>query len=289
MAVTPLRYAFSSIAIAAMALLSSLANAQAQCDIDQSVVRAVDQIQKSHQTFSYSGTFLKESSGVRNFISKSHVAGQDLGKLDYLNATEAEETQTVWAPRGPAVSACELSAAYSLHLEPGPKVAGRSTASLHLRPRDGLRLGYRLALDDASGLILKSESFSEDGKLLERHEYASITVTAKLEAGSVESAPELMQHLDIVGLPFGYRASLARGFEEKALFVSDGIAAATVVFEPLPDDLSPGEGAVRHGATLTYSRGSVVSGNRILVTVIGEVPVAAARLIAEAVRVSPSR
>jgi negative regulator of sigma E activity len=98
-----------------------------------------------------------------------------------------------------------------------------------------------------------------------------------------------MQHLDIVGLPYGYRASLARGFEEKALFVSDGIAAATVVFEPLPGDLSPGEGAVRHGATLTYSRGSVVSGTRILVTVIGEVPLAAARLIAEAVRVAPSR
>ncbi len=197
--------------------------------------------------------------------------------------------QSVWAPRGPAVTACELSAVYSLHLEPGPKVAGRSTSALHLRPRDGLRLGYRLALDDVSGLILKSESFSEDGKLLERHEYASITVTPKEVAAAEERATALMQHLDIVGLPFGYKASLARGFEEKALFVSDGIAAATVVFEPLPDDLSPGEGAVRHGATLTYSRGSVVSGTRILVTVIGEVPLAAARLIAEAVRVAPSR
>ncbi len=284
-----LRYAFFFLSIIAPALLPAVANAQAKCDIDQSIARAVDQIQESHQKFSYSGTFLKESSGARNFISKSHVAGQDRGQLDYLNAPAAQETQAVWAPRGPAVSACELSAVYSLHLEPGPKVAGRPTASLHLRPRDGLRLGYRLALDDTSGLILKSQSFSEDGKLLERHEYASITVTPKDPAEATESASALMQHLEIVGLPFGYRASLARGFEEKALFVSDGIAAATVVFEPLPDDLSPGEGAVRHGATLTYSRGSLVSGTRILVTVIGEVPLAAARLIAEAVRVVPSR
>ena len=286
---TQLRCALFSIAIAVTALLPSLANALNQCDVDQSVAGAVDQIQESHQNVSYSGTFLKESSGSRNFIAKSHVAGEEMGQLDYLNALATEEMQSVWAPRGPAVTACELSAVYSLHLEPGPKVAGRPTSALHLRPRDGLRLGYRLALDDVSGLILKSESFSEDGKLLERHEYASITVTPKEYAGTKESATALMQHLDIVGLPFGYKASLARGFEEKALFVSDGIAAATVVFEPLPDDLSPGEGAVRHGATLTYSRGSVVSGTRILVTVIGEVPLAAARLIAEAVRVAPSR
>ena len=286
---TQLRHALFSIAIAGTALLPLLVNAQDQCDIDQSIAGAVDQIQESHQNFSYSGTFLKESSGSRNFIAKSHAAGEELGELDYLNAPATEEMQSVWAPRGPAITACELSAVYSLHLEPGPKVAGRSTSALHLRPRDGLRLGYRLALDNASGLILKSESFSEDGKLLERHEYASITVTPKEDAAAEESVTALMQHLDIVGLPFGYKASLARGFEEKALFVSDGIAAATVVFEPLPDDLSPGEGAVRHGATLTYSRGSVVSGTRILVTVIGEVPLAAARLIAEAVRVAPSR
>ena len=284
-----LRYAFFSIAIATAVVLSSRANAQDKCDVDQSIARAIDQIQESHQKFSYSGTFLKESSGARNFISKSHVAGQDLGQLNYLNAPAAEETQTFWAPRGPAVTACELSVFYSLHLKLGPKVAGRPTASLHLRPRDGLRLGYRLALDDVSGLVLKSESFSEDGKLLERHEYASITVTPRDDTITAESATSLMQHLDIIGLPLGYKASLARGFEEKALFVSDGIAAATVVFEPLADDLSAGEGAVRHGATLTYSRGSVVSGTRILVTVIGEVPLAAARLIAEAVRVVPSR
>ena len=286
---TQLRCALFSIAIAVTALLSSFASALNQCDIDQSIAGAVDQIQESHKNFSHSGTFLKESSGSRNFIAKSHVAGEEMGQLDYLNAPAIEEMQSVWAPRGAAVTACDLSAVYLLHLEPGPKVAGRPTSALHLRPRDGLRLGYRLALDDVSGLILKSESFSEDGKLLERHEYASITVTPKEVAAAKERATALMQHLDIVGLPFGYKASLARGFEEKALFVSDGIAAATVVFEPLPDDLSPGEGAVRHGATLTYSRGSVDSGTRILVTVIGEVPLAAARLIAEAVRVAPSR
>jgi negative regulator of sigma E activity len=43
---------------------------------------------------------------------------------------------------------------------------------------------------------------------------------------------------------------------------------------------------VRRGATLTYTRGSVVSGKNILVTVIGEVPLAAARVIADAVKLT---
>jgi hypothetical protein len=89
-AVTQLRYALFSIAIAATALLPSLGNAQAKCDIDQSIARAVDQIQESHQNFTYSGTFLKESSGAKNFIAKSHVAGEDLDQLNYLNAPATE-------------------------------------------------------------------------------------------------------------------------------------------------------------------------------------------------------
>ena len=284
------RTVFTSLILSLFAYsLPASAQVPIDCDLDVSIKRAVDQIQRSHQQFSHSGTFLKESSTGRSFIEKNHRAGEEWGQVDYLNAPQTGVVQAVWAPRGPAITACELNAFYALNLEPGGKVAGRSAVSLHLRPRDGLRLGYRLALDEVSGLILKSESFSGDGKLLERHEYASISVTPVDSEIEGESSRRLMQHLDIVGLPFGYKASLARGFEDKALFVSDGIAAATVVFEPLSDDLLPGEGAVRHGATLTYSRGSEVSGTRVLVTVIGEVPLPAARLIAEAVRVVPSR
>ena len=127
---TPFRYELCSIAITVTALLPSLANAQNQCDIDQSIARAVDQIQGSHQNFSYSGTFLKESS-ARGTLSPSRMSLGRMGQLDYLNAPATEEKQSVWAPRGPAVTACELSAVYSLHLEPGPKVAGRPTSALH--------------------------------------------------------------------------------------------------------------------------------------------------------------
>ena len=112
------RHALISIVCAAVGAISPLqVSAQNDCDLDQTIVRVVDQIQRSHQDFSYSGTFLKESSVGRNFIEKTYSAGEELGQLDYLNAGETESTQSVWAPRGPAVTACELSEVYALHLE----------------------------------------------------------------------------------------------------------------------------------------------------------------------------
>jgi sigma-E factor negative regulatory protein RseB len=176
---------------------------------------------------------------------------------------------------------------YAITLANGPKVAGKATQFLQLRPKDTLRLGHVLALDEASGVILRSDTISAKGELLERHEFATVTIVAVTgdEVGD-KVQDDSQRFVKVPGLPRGYRASLARGYEGRALFVSDGIAAATVIFEPLPDEVKPGEGAVRRGATLTYTRGSLVSGNNILVTVIGEVPLAAARVIADAVKLT---
>ena len=272
------------------------ADTNADCTLSPAVTDAVDRLQRAHANFSVSGTFLKESSAERAFISSSLAAGDETGSLTYLNASNSGSSQTIWAPQGPTLSACDLHRVYVLSIETRTKVAGRSTSILLLRPRDGLRLGYRLAIDDISGLILRSESLGGDGRLLERHEYASVSITpndaavgTQFSQADEKAEITLMQDLELVGLPLGYRGRLARGSEQRALFVSDGIASATVVFEPLPNGLSPGEGAARRGATLTYSRGSIVGGAGVLVTVIGEVPLPAARLIADAVKVVPRR
>jgi len=81
--VTQSRHAFISIVFCTVALmLPASVWAQTDCDLDPAIVDAVDQMQRSHQEFSYSGTFLKESSGSRNFIAKSHRAGDERGQLD---------------------------------------------------------------------------------------------------------------------------------------------------------------------------------------------------------------
>ncbi len=52
----------------------------------------------------------------------------------------------------------------------------------------------------------------------------------------------------------------------------------------LPGDIKAGEGVVRHGGTTSYTRGMHMSGKPALVTVIGEVPVNTARMVADSIR-----
>ncbi len=54
------------------------------------------------------------------------------------------------------------------------------------------------------------------------------------------------------------------------------------------DSIGPGEGAIIHGSTLTYTRGGQLTGGQnILISVVGDVPIATARMIAESARVLP--
>ncbi|MFN2328743.1 MAG: MucB/RseB C-terminal domain-containing protein [Chromatocurvus sp.] len=65
---------------------------------------------------------------------------------------------------------------------------------------------------------------------------------------------------------------------------TDGMASFSVFLEPMGQALQAGEGAVREGSTLAYTRGMAVAGSMVLVTVIGEVPVNTARIVADSVR-----
>ena len=259
----------------------------AQCGVDLEAASYIERLQQSRERYAVSGTFLRESAGARDFISVNRSEDAPEGSAQYFNSNANNAKQSFGLPLGRYLDPCEVFEFYTLAITAGPKVAGKSTRVLHLRPRDTLRLGYSLALEEKSGVILRSDTISEKGELLERHEFATVTIASlSKELSPEQAAPTRPRFVKVAGLPNGYRARLARGFEERALFVSDGIAAATVIFEPLPSSTKPGEGAVRRGATLTYTRGSVVSGNNILVTVIGEVPLAAARVIADAVKLT---
>lgn len=272
----------------------------AQCDVDTDTANVIQKLQQSRDLYAVTGTFLRESAGGRDFVSVTRDSEEAAGKAQFVNSVANNSEQMLSLPAGRFLDPCEVAELYAVSLARGPKVAGKATRVLQLRPRDMLRLGHVLALEEQSGVILRSDTISEKGELLERHEFATVTIstisgstnstttdssvrTEDTVTGSQDDRP---RYVKVPGLPDGYRASLARGYEGRALFVSDGIAAATVIFEPLPSTVKPGEGAVRRGATLTYTRGSLVSGKNILVTVIGEVPLAAARVIADAVKLT---
>lgn len=259
----------------------------AQCNVDTGAATVIEKLQQSRDRYAVSGTFLRESAVGRDFVSVMRGDGEALSTAQFVNSAARNSEQKLRLPVGRYLDPCEVTELYAVTVAPGPKVAGKTTQVLQFRPRDTLRLGHVLALEEGSGVILRSDTISEKGELLERHEFATVSISAVSVEDAVDrSADNSPRYVKVPGLPDGYRASLARGYEGRALFVSDGIAAATVIFEPLPSAVKPGEGAVRRGATLTYTRGSRVSGKNILVTVIGEVPLAAARVIADAVKLT---
>ena len=52
-----------------------------------------------------------------------------------------------------------------------------------------------------------------------------------------------------------------------------------------PDrEIRPGEGVVQQGSTLSYTRGMRLADRPVLVTVVGEVPVNTARMVADSLR-----
>ena len=276
----------------------------AQCNVDADTATVIEKLQLSQDRYLATGTFLRESASGRDFVLVTRDSEETPGRAKFVNSSASNSEQVLSRPIGRYLDPCEVAKLYAVTLMQGPKVAGKTTQVLQFRPRDTLRLGHVLALEEQSGVVLRSDTISEKGELLERHEFATVTISRvsavpdsstgaspqsslmTAEDANTQSQGDRPRYVKVPGLPDGYRASLARGYEGQALFVSDGIAAATVIFEPLPSTVKPGEGAVRRGATLTYTRGSLVSGQNILVTVIGEVPLAAARVIADAVKLT---
>ncbi|HEV7575340.1 MAG TPA: MucB/RseB C-terminal domain-containing protein [Caldimonas sp.] len=85
---------------------------------------------------------------------------------------------------------------YEVRPEGSERVAGHEADVLAIRARDGLRYGYRLWADRASGLLLRAEVVGERGDVLETSAFSDVVIGIRAQPESVLSA---MRRLD------GYR------------------------------------------------------------------------------------
>lgn len=233
----------------------------------------------------YRGTLLIEYSNDREFVAVDTAAD---GPVQYtrLNHSDTPIPQTVALPTyGYRRGLCELQQWYSFAVEASDQVvAGRSTWRLSARPRDTLRLGYVMDIDRLSGMPLRVVTVTPEGQILERFEFANVTFT--------DTPPIFMPAVSskgaryrFAGLPPGF-ALIGEGSDPiDFLVASDGMASVTVFIEEQPRALTDGEGVVLRGSTLAYTRGTA---DNYLITVMGEVPVATARLLADAIRRRPT-
>jgi len=193
---------------------------------------------------------------------------------------------------------CGLAESYRFSLDGRDRIAGRNAVRLRVEPRDMYRLGYILYLDSTTGLLLKTETLGSDGLILEKYQFASLSYgdgapgTTDVEhvhhaghphPGEPSLDSPVGREWSLRWLPGGFEATDApQGLSGRRTY-TDGLAVFSVFLEHLDSEIRSGEGVAREGGTISYTRGMTLSGEPVLVTVIGEIPVNAARMVASSV------
>jgi sigma-E factor negative regulatory protein RseB len=160
------------------------------------------------------------------------------------------------------------------------------------------RFGYIMELDRETALLLKAETVGPGDKILEKFQFANLSYSGQVLESSEVNLVHEAQHPDpqsavataVAGNTWGV-GWLPRGFTSTETPLgsggrrtyTDGLAVFSVFLEELGREIRPGEGVVRSGSTLSYTRGMRLSGQSVLITVIGEVPVNTARMVADSV------
>lgn len=189
-----------------------------------------------------------------------------------------------------ADGSASLAQFYSIDELPTRRVAGRQARVLRLIPKDQMRYEYRLFVDKEHSLLLRSESYSRQGELLERVGFSEITFSSDLskkpvliEAGpGWKEASTKILPIDDRKLPYVLPQSL-QGFSKMNAFCrmkdnnqevhqavfSDGLATLSVFIQKAQTGQSLPSVPMSHGAVMSKSE---IQGTH-LVTVLGEVPV----------------
>jgi sigma-E factor negative regulatory protein RseB len=195
----------------------------------------------------------------------------------------------------------ELGDSYELVEKGTGRVAGRSADVLLIQPRDEYRYGYRIWLDQETGLLLKS-ILVHRGKVLERFQFTQLKLTDAIDDALLEVgiAGETMVHYPLLSyeetpiaakplnwnlnwLPEGF-AMRMQGAHRKdggesgteTLTYTDGMAAFSVFIEKITDQKYE-EIAAQKGATVAVTRIVKYPTGDHLVTVVGEIPMKTAK------------
>jgi sigma-E factor negative regulatory protein RseB len=191
---------------------------------------------------------------------------------------------------------CGVAQYYRFRVTPGELVAGRNAVQIHIEPRDMYRYGYIIELDRESGLLLKSQTLGRGDKILEKFQFASLSLTPESVIPSEPRLVHLARHPEppapgdefgpawvVKWLPQGFTATDEPPAASGRKTYTDGLAVFSVFLEMLSGEISPGEGVVRTGGTTSYTRGMHLADQPVLVTVIGEVPLNTARMVADSI------
>lgn len=194
---------------------------------------------------------------------------------------------------------CGVARYYRFRVSEGELVAGRQAVQIRVEPRDMYRYGHIMELDRETGLLLKSQIIGRGDKILEKFQFASLSYAPNTGYSVEPHLVHLAEHPapGVVGkaddglgqtwtakwLPEGFTSTDEPAADAARKTYTDGLAVFSIFLEILNGDIRPGEGVVRTGGTTSYTRGMHLFGQSVLVTVIGEVPLNTARMVADSI------
>ena len=201
-----------------------------------------------------------------------------------------------------------IAAWYEVRAEGSERVAGHEANVLAIRARDGLRYGYRLWADRASGLLLRAEVVGERGDVLETSAFSDVVIGIRPQPDSVTHAMRRLDGFRIVkpvltptrleseGWTMG---RLAPGFRQVSCvsrqidapddpsspqppviqsIYSDGLTYVSVFIEPFRVERHPKPTFAAMGATSTLAQRQ----GDWWVTIVGDTPPATLKMFAAA-------
>lgn len=155
------------------------------------------------------------------------------------------------------------------------RVAGRQVYLLQVMPRDQHRYGYVLGIDQESHLPLKLLLIGPGNQVLERFQYASISLGASTDVN--EQQPVECQHRPSQWVPqwlpagFSYAGSRQLESDRLMLMYTDGLSTFSLFIESAA--AANLEGRAQRGATVAYLGRLDTRQGSYRVSAVGEVPV----------------
>lgn len=301
--------------LGALALVHIAPAALADTEV-QSVQSLFAKMSRVSHTLNYQGSFTFEhqhNPTLQGFrVSHWVVDGVEYERLQYLSGPEREIVrrgqQLDCMPPGDQLlqgrltqigaRLAGLDELYHFQAHYVERVAGRLTSVLQVVPRDTYRYGYILSVDQETGLVLKSLMVDGNGRILERYQFVELELNPNI-AELEQTPPAKRQRVanpnigecnqTQMGEPQGWQLTwVPSGFAfvgqrklndtREMLMYTDGLTTFSVFVEPATSP--PPEGIGQRGATVLYMSKVLHQRQAYRVTVVGEIPAAAAEQIA---------
>ncbi|MGE7992422.1 MucB/RseB C-terminal domain-containing protein [Pseudomonas sp. NPDC089554] len=205
------------------------------------------------------------------------------------------------APR--VLDPLKLMSWYDLSVAGKSRVAGRDAVIVTLSPRDQHRYAFELHLDRQTGLPLRSLMLNDKGQLLERFQMTRLDTddlpgdrdlqpssTCKAVARVASTSAQTAAGWRSDWLPPGFelvnsavRRDAQRNSQVSSLMFDDGLARFSVFLEPTKGD-SGVDTRAQLGPTVAVSRHLNTPKGKVMVTVVGEIPLGTAERVALSMR-----